>query len=357
LVPIYNSEHQAFYSERLSAEAALDLSQITKTNKMKAVIVNGYGGPEVLTVQKTEKPTPKSNEVLIRIEATSVTRASVMMRTGTPYFGRLITGISKPKVKTPGTDLAGIVEAVGADVKKFKVGDKIMAETGLKCGAYAEFICMSEDELIVHQPENVSAMEATGILDGGSTALALLTDQVKIQPGDKVLINGASGSIGTAAIQLAKIFGAEVTAVCSGKNISLVQELGADHVFDYTKNELEKNGRRYDVIFDTVGKLTFLNSKKFLADKGVFLTPVLKFPVLLNMMFVSPFSKKKLKFAATGLRKPEQRMRDLVQITEMLTKGSLKTVIDSVYTLDQIQQAHKYVDAGHKRGNVIVKMG
>lgn len=323
---------------------------------MKAVIVNAYGGPEVLSVQTTEKPTPKSNEILVRIEATSVTRASVMMRTGTPYFGRLFTGISKPKVKTPGTDLAGVIEAVGTDVNYFEIGDKIMAETDLKCGAYAEYICLTESELVVHRPENVSAAEATGILDGGSTALAFFTDQVKIKRGDRVLINGASGSIGTAAIQLAKSFGAEVTAVCSGKNTSMVKELGADHVLDYTKNELEKSGRQYDIIFDTVGKISYAKSKKYLGEKGVFLTPVLKFSALLNMLFVSPFSKKKLKFAATGLRKPELRMRDLIQIKEMLAQKSLKTVIDTVYTLDEIQEAHRYVDAGHKRGNVIIEM-
>ena len=323
---------------------------------MKSIIVNAYGGPEVLKLENVEKPTPKSNEVLIKIEATAVTRASVMMRTGTPYFGRLFTGISKPKVKTPGTDLAGIVEAVGAEVNNFKVGDKVIAATDLKCGAYAEYITLSEDEMIVHQPVNITAEEATGIIDGGVTALAFFTDQVKINRGDKVLINGASGSIGTAAIQLAKGFGAEVTAICSGKNADLVRDLGADHVLDYTKNELEKSGDQFDVIFDTVGKLSFKKAKKNMTEFGVFLTPVLEMPALMNMLFVNPFSKKKLKFAATGMRKQDLRMRDLLKITEMLSNNKLKTVIDKVYTLDQIQDAHKYVDAGHKKGNVIIKM-
>ncbi len=324
---------------------------------MKAIIVNAYGGPEVLNVENTAKPSPKSNEVLIKIEATSVTKAATMMRTGTPYFGRLFTGIPKPKVKTPGTDLAGIVEEVGSDVSHFKVGDKVVAATDLKCGAYAEYICLSEDELIVHQPDNVTAEEATGIMDGGITALAFFTDQVTIMPGDKVLINGASGSIGTAAIQLAKEFGAEVTAVCSSKNVELVSELGADQVFDYTKNELENSGEKFDIIFDTVGKLSYSKSKKHMKDKGVFLTPVLEFGTLLTMLFVSPFSKKKLKFAATGLRKQHLRMRDLKIIQDMLATNKLKTVIDKVYSLEQIQEAHRYVDAGHKKGNVIVKMG
>lgn len=323
---------------------------------MKSIIVNAYGGPEVMKLGNVEKPSPKSNEVLIKIEATSVTAATTMMRTGTPYFGRLFTGISKPKVKTPGTDLAGVVEAIGNDVKKFKIGDRVMAATDLKCGAYAEYICISEEEMVIHQPDNISAAEATGIIDGGCTALAFFTDQVSINPGDRVLINGASGSIGTAAIQLAKEFGAEVTAVCSGKNADLVTELGADQVFDYTKNELEKSGQQFDIIFDTVGKMSFTKSKKHLTSNGVFLTPVLKMSILLTILFNNPFSRKKLKFAATGLRKQELRMRDFIKIRDFLANKKLKTVIDRVYSLEQMVEAHEYVDSGRKRGNVIVKV-
>lgn len=323
---------------------------------MKSIIVNAYGGPEVMKLENVEKPTPKSNELLIKIEATSVTAATTMMRTGTPYFGRLFLGLTKPKVKTPGTDLAGTVEAVGADVKDFKVGDKVMAATDLKCGAYAEYICIGEDELIIHQPENITANEATGIIDGGVTALAFFTDQVTIEPGQKVLINGASGSIGTAAIQLAKEFGAEVTAVCSGKNAELVKELGANQVFDYTKNELEKSGQTFDIIFDTVGKLSFRKSKKYLTAKGAFLTPVLEMGALMTMLFINPFSKKKLKFAATGMRKQDLRMRDLLKIRDLLATNKLKTVIDKVYSLEEMKEAHKYVDSGRKRGNVIIKV-
>lgn len=323
---------------------------------MKSIIVNAYGGPEVLEVKNIEKPSPKSNEVLIKIQATSVTRAHGMMRTGKPYFGRLFTGLRRPKVKTPGTDLAGVIEAVGTDVTKFKVGDKVMAATDLKCGAYAEYIVLPEEEMIVHQPDNVSAIEATGIIDGACTAIAFFTDQVNIKKGDKVLINGASGSIGTAAIQLAKSFGAEVSAVCSTKNVDLVKDLGADKVLDYTKNELENSTELYDIIFDTVGALTYLKSKKHLTERGIFLTPVMKMPVLLNMLFVSPFTKKKLKFAATGLRKFDLRMRDFKRVRDLLANNSLKTVIDKVYSIDEMQDAHRYVDTGHKRGNVVVKM-
>jgi NADPH:quinone reductase-like Zn-dependent oxidoreductase len=323
---------------------------------MKTVIAEQYGGPEVLQIKNVEKPTPKSNEVLVKIKATAITAASTFMREGTPYFGRLFIGLTKPKIKTPGTDLSGVVEAVGSDVVNFKVGDEVMAETGLDCGAYAEYICLAFDELIVLKPDDVTAEEATGILDGASTALAFFTDQVTIQKGQKVLINGASGSIGTAAIQLAKHFGAEVTGVCSGKNKALVKDLGADNVLDYTKNELQNSDETFDVIFDTVGKLSYTKTKKNLKERGVFLTPVLTFSALLNMMFVSPFTKKKLKFAATGVRKQEQRMRDLIQIRDMLASKKLTTIIDRVYTIDQIQEAHTYVDTGRKRGNVILSM-
>jgi len=323
---------------------------------MKAVITERYGNPEVLQIKNVEKPTPKSNELLIKINATSITAASTFMREGTPYFGRLFIGLTKPKIKTPGTDLSGVIEAVGSAVSNFKVGDQVMAETGLNCGAYAEYICLPSHELIVRQPENVSPEEATGILDGACTALAFFTDHVDIKQGQKVLINGASGSIGTAAIQLAKQFGAEVTGVCSTKNKALVRDLGADNVLDYTKNELQNSSETFDVIFDTVGKLSYSKTKKNLSQKGVFLTPVLSFSTLLKMLFVSPFSKKKLKFSATGIRKPEQRMRDLIQIRDMLASKKLTTIIDRVYSLDQIQEAHAYVDSGRKRGNVIVSM-
>ena len=323
---------------------------------MKSIICTKYGAPNVLQLQEVEKPTPKANEVLIKINATSITAASTMMREGKPYFGRLFTGLTKPKIKTPGTDLSGTIEAMGVNAHNFKIGDQVLAETGLNCGAYAEYICLPSDDLIVHQPAHLSPEEATGIIDGACTALAFFTDQVKIKAGQKILINGASGSIGTAAVQLAKNFGAEVTGVCSGKNKELVKDLGAKNVFDYTKNELENSTVKFDVIFDTVGKLSYSKTKKFLYKNGVFLTPVLSLSALLNMMFISPFTKKKLKFSATGIRKKEQRMRDLIIIRDMLEANNLITIIDRVYSINQIQEAHTYVDKGHKKGNVIISM-
>ena len=321
---------------------------------MKAVKVNRYGGPEVLQIENVAKPTPKENEVLIKVKATAITAASTLMRQGKPYFGRLFLGLTKPKMTTPGTDLSGVVEAIGKAVTRFKVGDRVMAETTLNGGAYAEWICLAEDSLMVVQPAHTSPEEATAILDGGSTALAFFTDSVTLQPGQKVLINGASGSIGTAAIQLATQFGAEVTAVCSGKNRALVRDLGAEVVLDYTTGDLDETIEKFDVIFDTVGKLSFRKGKKLLTKRGVFLTPVLSFPTLLNMLFVSPFMKRKLKFAATGLRKHDMQMRDLIKIRDLMQSEKLTSVIDRVYNFEQIQNAHAYVDRGHKRGNVVV---
>jgi NADPH:quinone reductase-like Zn-dependent oxidoreductase len=323
---------------------------------MKAVIVNNYGGPQVLQVRSVEKPSPKANEILIKINATSITAASGFMRAGKPYFGRLFLGLRRPKFKIPGTDLSGVIEAMGSEVDNFKLGDQVMAETGLNCGAYAEYICLPFDDLIVKQPDNITPEEATGILDGASTALAFFTDQVKIKKGQKVLINGASGSIGTAAIQLAKNFGAEVTGVCSSKNKALVKDLGAHRVLDYTKNELQKSTEKFDVIFDTVGKLSYRKTKKHLGEKGIFLTPVLSLQTLLTMIFISSLTKKKLKFSATGMRKKEQRMHDLIEIRDMLASKKLTTVIDRVYPIEEIQTAHAYVDSGRKRGNVLVTM-
>ncbi|MCH2230832.1 MAG: NAD(P)-dependent alcohol dehydrogenase [Crocinitomicaceae bacterium] len=321
---------------------------------MKAVQVSGYGGPEVLKIKEIPKPTPKSNEILIKIEATSITAASTMMRMGKPKFGRLFLGLRKPKVKTPGTDLAGIIEAIGSEVVNFKIGDQIMAETGLNCGAYAKYICLPSDAVIVHRPTNISPEEATGIIDGASTTLAFFTDQTTIKRDQRILINGASGSIGTAAVQIAKEMGGEVTGICSTKNKALVQDLGADYVLDYTKNEFLKSKKKYDVIFDTVGKLSYFKSKKHLKSNGVFLTPVMTFSTLILLIFVSPFSKNKLKFAATGLRKEELQIRDLIRVRDFLASEKLKTVIDRVYPLEKIQEAHSYVDSGRKKGNVIV---
>ena len=321
---------------------------------MKAVVSNKYGGPEVLVYTEIAKPNPKDNEILIKIKATSITAASIFMRSGKPYFGRLFTGLLQPKIKIHGTDLAGEVVAIGKNVQQYKVGDKIIAATDLDCGAYAEYICLAEDGIIVQQPHNMTAPEATGMIDGAVTALSFFSDSIQLKKGQKVLINGASGSIGTAAIQLAKHFGTEVTAVCSGKNEALVRSLGADFVIDYTKEDFATQNIQYDVIFDTVGKLSYSKSKKALSEEGTFLTPVLLLGSLVHMLSSALFGRKKLKFAATGLRPEALRKRDLLFLKDLIEEGKLKTIIDREYSLNEIQTAHRYVEKGHKVGNVVV---
>lgn len=324
---------------------------------MNAIVCNQYGGAEVLEYTQVAMPTPKENEILVRIKATSVTAASIAMRTGKPRFARLFTGMTKPKVAIQGTDLAGEVVAIGKMVKKYKVGDEIIAATDLSCGAYAEYICLKEDNPIVKRPCNMTAAEATGMIDGATTALSFLRDVVLLKAEQKILINGASGSIGTAAIQLAKHFGAEVTAVCSGKNSELVASLGADHVIDYTKEDFTTRKIKYDVIFDTVVKLNYSQSKKSLKKDGVFLTPGLTMDILCDIISTALFSRKKVKFSATGMRAEELKQRDLLFLKELIEEGKFKTVIDRSYHLKEIQEAHRYVETGHKVGNVVIDFG
>ncbi len=323
---------------------------------MKAVICSQYGDPSVLQVKEWNKPTPNEDEVLVKIHATSVTAAHCLMRTGKPYIGRLFIGVTKPKMPIPGTDLAGVVLATGKNVKKFSVGDEVFAATDLKNSAYAEYICVSENEVIAKKPTNMSFAEATAIIDGATTALVFLRDVAKINTGKKILINGASGGIGTAAVQLAKYYGAEVTGVCSTANVEMVKSLGADKVIDYMKEDFTLNGLSYDVIFDTVGKIRFSNCKRSLSENGLFLSPVLSLSVLFHVFLTAFTGEKKVKFSATGLRRPDEKLSDLIFLKDLIEKGNLKSVIDRTYTLEQVVEAHCYVEKGHKRGNVVISL-
>jgi NADPH:quinone reductase-like Zn-dependent oxidoreductase len=326
------------------------------SDQMKAVICPKYGNPDVLRVTQIDRPVPKEDEVLVKIYATSVTAAQCAMRTGKPYYGRLFIGLIKPRISIPGTDLSGEVIETGITVSKFKKGDKIFASSDLKGSSYAEYICLSENDVMVHKPDNMSHPQATSVLDGATTALAFLRDVGKLKHGARILINGASGGIGTFAVQLAKHFGANVTGVCSTKNVEMVKSLGADEVIDYTKSDFAKNENAYDIIFDTVGKRSFKDCRRSLKKGGLYLTPVLGLSVLIKMMLTSVAGNKKVKFAATGLRKTEEKINDLRFLKELIESGNLITIIDRQFTLDQIVEAHTYVEAGHKRGNVIIKL-
>ncbi|MFW5831322.1 MAG: NAD(P)-dependent alcohol dehydrogenase [Prolixibacteraceae bacterium] len=327
-----------------------------KAKMMKAIVATGYGAPDVLKLQEVEKSQPKENEVLVKVHASSATTADGMMRTGKPYFGRLMTGLTKPKHAIPGSGFAGVVETVGENVTTFKPGDRVFGETTLGFSTNAEYFTIPETGVILQMPENMSYAEGATYGDGHVTSLNFLKEIAQIKPGQKVLINGASGSLGTAAVQLAKFFGAEVTSVTSTRNVGLVKSLGADHVTDYTKKDFTKVNERYDVVFDTVGKSSFSKSKKILSESGLYVSPVLKFSLLLQMMRTSVFGKKKAKFAATGLSSDAELKSLFNELIEIFREGRLKTVIDRQYPLEKVAEAHRYIAAGHKKGNVVIIM-
>jgi NADPH:quinone reductase-like Zn-dependent oxidoreductase len=321
---------------------------------MKAVVQSRYGSPDVLRVQEVEKPLPQENEVLIKIRATSVTAAHTAMRKGRPLYGRLFTGLTGPKNSIPGTDLAGEIEAVGQSVKQFQVGDQVFAATDLGGGCYAEYVCLPEDDVLALKPSNMTYEQAAAVLEGATTALAFLRDKGHIHSGQRVLINGASGGVGTAAVQLAKHFGAHVTGVCSTGNVDLVRSLGADDVIDYTKQDFAKTGQTYDIIFDTVGKSAYARCRGSLTQNGVYLNPVLGLSLLLQMLWTSKVGSKKAIFMATGLRPASEKKKDLAFLTELVEAGKLRAIVDRRYALHQAAEAHRYVETGHKRGNIVI---
>ncbi len=321
---------------------------------MKAIITTAYGKPEVFKMDSVEKPIAKPNEILVKIKAASVTKADTMMRTGKPYIGRLFMGLTKPKNEIWGTGFAGIIESIGENVNQFKVGDKVFGENIKSFGCYAEYVALPEDGIIAKLPENMSFKEAAGMCDGGITSLNFLCNLGNIQHGQKVLINGASGSLGSAAIQIAKHYGAEVTGVCSAKNRSMVLELGADYVIDYNQNDFTENENKYDLIYDTVGVRSFGECKKALTKNGLYISPVLGMPLLGDVISSSLFGTKKAKFSATGAL-PEMEIKRLMAILlEIIDAGNLKGIVDKSYPLEQVSEAHEYVDKGHKRGNIVL---
>ena len=321
---------------------------------MKTIITTKYGSPDVLKVTEAVKPIPKEDEILIKIEASSVTAADSMMRKGEPYYGRLFIGLTKPKNPVPGTGFAGTIEAIGKEVKNFKVGEAVFGEIVLGPGTNCEYVCVPESGVVLSKPSNISFEEAAPVCDGALTSMSFLKDIGHIKPGQKILINGASGSLGSAAVQLAKEFGAEVTGVCSTSNIDLVKTLGADNAIDYTKIDFTKQSTYYDVIYDTVGTLSFSNCKKVLTANGIFMSPVLGMPLLFQMIKSGISGRKKAKFSATGLRPVSELNILFKQLKELLEKGALKTHIDKTYPLEDISKAHQYVDSGRKKGNIVL---
>lgn len=320
---------------------------------MKAVVYTTYGPPEVLQIKEIDKPEPEADEVLVKVHATTVTPVDCIFRKGDSFFAKLYTGLTKPKNPILGSELSGEVEAVGAKVTRFKKGDLVF---GTGSGTHAEYVCLPEDGALALKPGNLTMQEAAALPYGALTALPFLRDAGQIRRGQKVLINGASGSIGSYAVQLARHYEAEVTAVCSTSNVEMVKSLGADKVVDYRKEDFTQSGETYDVIFDTVGKSSFSRCKRALADTGIYLTTVMSLRILFQKAWTSKRSGKKAGIEFTGLRPPDDIARDFVFIKELAEAGEIKAVIDRRYPLEHIAEAYKYVEAGHKKGNVIITM-
>lgn len=323
---------------------------------MQAIVQTKYGAPDVLQLKQVAKPVPADNQVLIKIHATTVEAADALFRQGSDFSARLFTGPLKPKITRPGSEFAGEIEAVGSAVTRFQVGDEVFGTTAPGFGAHAGYLCLPENGVMAIKPGNLSYEETVSIHPGAFTALPNLRDAAHIQRGQKVLINGASGSIGTSAVQLAKYFGAQVTAVCSAANIDLVKALGADHVIDYQQEDFTQTGETYDIIFDAVGKSSFSRCKGALKPKGIYLTTIVSPTILLQMLWTSRFAGKKAMIVFAGLRAASEKNKDLAFFLELVETGKFKPVIDRCYPLGQMAEAHRYVDTGRKKGNVVIRM-
>jgi len=315
---------------------------------MQAIVQERYGSPEVLQMREIPAPTPKPGEILIRIRATSVTAAETLMRQGKPWFGRLVLGITRPKRKVLGLELAGEVAGMGAVARGFKIGDRVFGFTGFRCGGYAQYICVPDSASVIAMPANVSFEEAAALVDGPTTALFFLR-KAGIRPGDRILVYGASGSIGTAAVQLAAHFGAQVTAVCSAPNFALAKTLGAHRVIDYRSEDFTREKDAYDIIFDTLGKIPFTKCKGSLRKSGRYLVTVMGAEAIAATLWTFLGAGKKAIFAMSI-----DKLGELREIKELVERGKHQPVIDRVYPLAEIREAHAYADTGRKRGNVVI---
>jgi 2-desacetyl-2-hydroxyethyl bacteriochlorophyllide A dehydrogenase len=318
--------------------------------KMKAAVYYEYGTPDVLQVKQVEKPIPKNNEILVNIKATAVNSGDWRLRKADPFAVRFIYGFMSPKINILGTVFSGEVESIGHEVSHFKVGDLVFGHTDMSFGSYAEYKCLPENASIALKPANISHIEAAVIPFGGVTALHFIK-KAMLKPGQKVLVIGASGAVGSAAVQLAKAFGAEVTGVCSTANIALVKSIGADKVIEYTKEDFTQNGETYDVIFDAVKAISVSQSLKSLNKNGIMILSAAGMSEMLQGLWISITSKKKV---MTGLIC--HNAEDMIFLKGLIETGKLKPIIDRTYQIEQIAEAHAYVEKGHKKGNVAIEL-
>lgn len=317
---------------------------------MKAIVHTKYGPPDVLQLRDVEAPVPKDNEVLIRVHATTVNRTDCGFLRAEPFFVRVVSGLLGPKATILGSELAGEVEATGKDVMSFKQGDQVFGLTGLHFGAHAEYVCLPEEAAIAGKPVNMDHEEAAAVCDGAMLAIAFIR-RANPREGQRVLVNGASGSIGSAAVQLAKSYGAEVTAVCNTKNLELMRSLGADAVIDYTREDFTRHGQTYDAVFDAVGKSSFRRCSNLLKPGGVYLSSELGFlaqnPLL--ALWTPGIGGKRIKFPV-----PKVSKKDVCFFKELVEAGKYKAIIDRRYPMEQIVEAYRYVETGQKTGNVVI---
>ena len=324
--------------------------------KMKAVFNTRYGSPDVLQIIDTDKPAPADDEVLIRVNTTTVETTDTIFRGGKVFYARMATGVLKPRDTIPGSDFAGVVEAAGQAVTRFKVGDRVFGTAAPKVGAHAEYLTLPEDSAIARTPDALTDVEAVALHPGAMTALPFIQGAANIQPGQDILIIGASGSIGTSAIQLAKYFGATVTGVSSTPNLAMVQSLGADRVIDYKTEDFTESGQQFDIVFDTVGKSSFKHAKRVLKPGGIYLTTLISLTILRQMLWTSKFGRKKAQIVFAGLRPTEEKQVYLDLLLDLVAAGQFRPVIDRCFPFIQIADAHRYVETGRKTGSVVIQI-
>ena len=321
---------------------------------MKAAVYHSYGPPDVVRIDDLRRPVPRDGEILVHNHAATVSATDSAARQGAPFFARFFFGLRRPKFPVLGTEFAGEVAAIGPGVTRFAVGDPVFGVTGADFGAHAQYLRLSENEAVAAKPTGLTYAEAAALVD--ATALSFLRDKAKLQNGQTILVNGASGSVGSAAVQLAKHYGAIVTGVCSGANADLVRELGADKVVDYAVEDFTRGGVTYDVIFDAAGKSSFARCRPVLSRGGIYLTTVPSLAILLQTLWTSRFGDKRAAISFTGLRPANEKATDLSVVAELVAARRLVPVVDSTYPLERIADAYRRVDPGHKRGNVVVTM-